>query len=178
MKFSITGVALFVAFSLKWCWQPKFASRSASVPPSPSHADSFPCFQAALFFSPGWWWTDATKWTLHNCVGSKGGWSSLWKWNCFHPPKTFGTTASPPEYSALGTSSSINAFNSPDKYCCPLSLCNSVTFTGSGRETTLAFAYTVRTALCSSIEISSPLSFRTRLEFLENTQRRLLLDCP
>lgn len=85
VKFSVTGVAFFVVFPLKWCWQS--TNLSKSVPPSPSHADSFPCLQAILFFSPGWRWTDATKWMLRNWVGSKGGWSTLWKWNCSHPPR-------------------------------------------------------------------------------------------
>lgn len=73
IKFSITGVALSVAFLLKWYWQSNYTNQDLSFPPL-LHADSSPCLHAALFFLPGWWMV-ATKQMLHNQVGSKGGWS-------------------------------------------------------------------------------------------------------
>lgn len=113
VKFSITGCFLcHVSPQIMVTTLPVFPNLS---PPSP-HADPFPCLQAALFFSPGWRWTDATKWMLHNWLGSKGGWNSLWKWNRTHAPEMFGTTASQPEHAAPDTSKQVfYTFNSLDK---------------------------------------------------------------
>lgn len=88
MKFSIRRVAFVMVFPLKWCWHPNntnYFFQTPSLPPS-SLADSFPHLRAALFFLPGWRMV-AANWMLRNWVGSKGGWSTLWKWNNSYLPQ-------------------------------------------------------------------------------------------
>lgn len=89
-------------------------------------------------------------------------------------PRVFSSAASQPECSALH-SSSWTVLCSLDKACCPGPLCDHGGFNRCKQGSTKAvFGLTLCTAVCSSIEISLLLLFKTGLELLENAQCMLL----